>query len=206
MSLTPPPTKIFLGVTGASGALYGIRTLQMLVQAGVEVGLCYSGAARRVLFEETGISLQQDPTVLLAAGQDADRVSLYPSADIGAPPASGTALGQAAVVAPCSLDTLAAIAGGRADKLVPRAAQVALKEGLPLLLVPRETPLSRIHLDQLSKLAWAGATIVPACPGFYHDPQSVLDLVDHVCAKLLNLLGLPQDRLPAWDGGRGKPA
>ena len=202
----PAPRKLFLGVTGASGALYGLRTLQMLVAAGAEVGLCYSDAARRVLAEECGIALADDPEVLLTEGQDPARVRLYPSADIGAPPASGTALGEAAVIAPCSLDTVAALAGGRAGKLVPRAGQVALKEGKPLIIVPRETPLSRIHLDLLSRLAWAGATVLPASPGFYHRPESVLDLVDHVCAKVLDQLQLPQDRLPAWDGGAGGPA
>ena len=95
----PAPRKLFLGVTGASGALYGLRTLQMLVAAGAEVGLCYSDAARRVLAEECGIALAEDPEVLLAEGQDPARVRLYPSADIGAPPASGTALGEAAVLA-----------------------------------------------------------------------------------------------------------
>ena len=83
---------------------------------------------------------------------------------------------------------------------------MALKEGKPLIIVPRETPLSRIHLDLLSRLAWAGATVLPASPGFYHRPESVLDLVDHVCAKVLDQLQLPQDRLPAWDGGAGGPA
>ncbi len=200
----PVPQKIFLGVSGASGALYGLRTLQMLVAAGVEVGLCYSAAARRVLLEETGITLERDPGALLAPGQEPDAVRLFPAGDIGAPPASGTALGDAGIIAPCSLDTLAAIAGGRADKLIPRAAQVALKEGLPLVVVPRETPLSRLHLDLMSRLAWAGATVLPASPGFYHRPQSVLDLVDHVCAKILDQLGVPQDRLPPWDGGGGK--
>ncbi|RMH04100.1 MAG: UbiX family flavin prenyltransferase [Planctomycetota bacterium] len=199
----PVPRKVFLGVTGASGALYGLRTLQLLVAAGVEVDLCYSAAARRVLREECDLVLGDSPEPLLAPGQDRARVRLFPETDIGAPPASGTALGDAALIVPCSLDTLAAIAGGRADRLVARAAQVALKEGLPLVVAPRETPLGRTHLDLLSRLAWAGATVLPACPGFYHRPQTVLDLVDHVCAKILAVLGLPQDRVPPWDGGGG---
>lgn len=200
------PARIFLGVSGASGALYGLRTLQMLVAAGVQVGLCYSPAARRVLLEECGLRLAGDPAVLLAPGQTGDGVRLHDFHDIGAPPASGTALGDAAVIAPCSLDTLAALCGGRADTLIARAGQVALKEGRPLILVPRETPLSRLHLDQLSRLAWAGATVLPASPGFYHRPRTILDLVDHVCAKVLDRLGVPQRSLPPWDGGAGSGA
>jgi len=198
------PRRVFLGVSGASGALYAIRTLQMLIAAGVHVDLVYSAAARRVLQEETELRLGEDPSVLLAAGQDADLVRLWSHQDIGAPPASGTALGEAVLLVPCSLSTVAGIAHGSAANLIERAAQVALKEGRRLLVVPRETPLGRLHLDNLSRLAWAGATILPASPGFYHRPQSVLDLVDHVCAKILDSCGIAQDRLPPWDGGQAQ--
>jgi len=197
----PDVRRVFLGVSGASGALYAVRTLQMLVAAGVAVDLVYSGAARRVLQEETSLILQDDPSLLLEDGQDASLVKLWPHGDIGAPPASGTSLGEAVLLVPCSLSTVAGIAHGSAANLLERAAQVALKEGRKLLVVPREAPLGRTHLDNLSKLAWAGATVLPASPGFYHQPKTVLDLVDHVCAKILACCDIEQDQVPAWDGG-----
>ncbi len=196
--------RIFLGVSGASGALYAVRTLQMLVAAGAQVDLAYSPSACRVLREECALDFdEKDPRPLLAAGQDAARVRCHAHADIGAPPASGTALGEAVVLVPCSLTTLAGVAEGRAGNLLERAAQVALKEGRKLVIVPRETPLARTHLDQLSRLAWAGAIILPASPGFYHHPHGIMDLVDHVCAKILGVLEIPQSVVPPWDGGRG---
>lgn len=197
----PDVRRVFLGVSGASGALYAVRTLQMLVAAGVAVDLVYSGAARRVLQEETSLILQDDPNLLLEEGQDASLVKLWPHGDIGAPPASGTSLGEAVLLVPCSLSTVAGIAHGSAANLLERAAQVALKEGRKLLIVPREAPLGRTHLDNLSKLAWAGATVLPASPGFYHQPKTILDLVDHVCAKILACCDIEQDQVPAWDGG-----
>lgn len=199
-----PTRRIFLGVSGASGALYAVRTLQMLVAAGISVDLCHSPTARRVLREECDLEFDgKDPRPLLAEGQSAALVRCHDHADVGAPPASGTALGEAVVLVPCSLTTLAGVAEGRAGNLLERAAQVALKEGRRLVIVPREAPLARTHLDQLSRLAWAGATVLPASPGFYHRPQSIVDLVDHVCAKILGVLEVPQSVVPAWDGGRG---
>lgn len=197
--------KFFLGVTGASGAPYAVRCLQLLVEAGMEVDLCYSPAARRVLAAETDLHLDDDPAALLQPGQDAQRVRLYAHGDIGAPPASGTALGEAVLIVPCSLTTLAGIAAGRAENLIERAAQVALKEQRRLVLVPRETPLSRTHLDLLSRCAWAGAVILPAAPGFYHRPARVEDLVEHLCAKILGVLQVPQSRIAPWDGGQDQP-
>ncbi|HEX9792904.1 MAG TPA: UbiX family flavin prenyltransferase [Planctomycetota bacterium] len=195
--------KVFLGVSGASGAVYGLRTLRMLVEAGVFVDLCYSDAARRVLFEECGVRFES-AAALLVPGQDAGLVRLHEHGDIGAPPASGTALGEAALIVPCSLNTLANLAAGRAANLIERAGQVALKEGRKLVVVPRETPLSRIHLDQMSRLAWAGAVVLPAAPGFYHLPRTIEELVDHLCAKILATCGIAQTRIPAWDGGAGR--
>ncbi len=200
----PSPSRVFLGVTGASGALYGLRTLALLLEAGVEVDLCYSPSARRVLHEETGIRFGEDPGVLLHAGPRPEGLRLHAHGDVGAPPASGSALGEAVLVVPCSLTTLSGIATGRAGNLIERAAQVALKEGRRLVLVPRETPLGRTHLDLMSRLAWAGAVILPACPGFYHRPQSIEELVDHVCARILQQIGVPQDRIPPWEPGAGE--
>jgi 4-hydroxy-3-polyprenylbenzoate decarboxylase len=175
----------------------------MLVQAGVKVDLVYSDAARRVLLEEMDLRLEEDPSILLADGTDASGVHLWSHRDIGAPPASGTAIGEAVLLVPCSLSTLGGIAHGSAANLIERAAQVALKEGRKLVVVPRETPLSRLHLDNLSRLAWAGAVVLPAAPGFYHRPQRIEELVDHLCAKILGCCGIAQDRVPAWDGGAG---
>ncbi|MCH2111790.1 MAG: UbiX family flavin prenyltransferase [Planctomycetes bacterium] len=198
--MTSIPQRVFLGVTGASGAVYGLRTLQMLVDAEVEVGLCYTSAARRVLYEECGIVLDEDVRALLGTDRASAKVELFPEGDIGAKPASGSSIGDAAIIAPCSLATLSAVSVGGADSLVERAAQVALKEGIPLVVVPRETPLGRIHLDHLSRLAWAGATILPASPGFYQQPQSIADLVDQLCSKILGTLNIPQSVIQPWRG------
>lgn len=196
-----PPDRVCLAVSGASGSLYAVHTLRMLVDAGVRVDLIVSAAAARVLHEETDLRWRGEPGDLLRADQDAGQVTVHKHRDIGAPPASGTALAPVMIVVPCSLSTLAGIAGGAAGNLTERAAQVALKEGRQLVLVPRETPLSRLHLDRLSTLAWAGAVILPAAPGFYHRPQTIEELVDQVAAKILNVCGVPQDRLRPWDGG-----
>ena len=197
------PSTLFLGVTGASGAIYARRVLELALAAGLDVDCCYSPSARRVLKEECGLDLLDDPTVLLPKGfKFRGALRLWAHDDIGAPPASGTALGEVALVLPCSLTPLAGVASGRAGNLIERASQVALKEGRNLILVPRETPLSRLHLDEMSRLAWAGAVILPACPGFYQRPLSIADLVDQLAGKILAAAGIPQGVLPAWSGGQ----
>lgn len=196
------PTRVVLAVSGASGAWYGVQTLRMLVEAGVEVDLIYSNAAKRVLREELDIELTNQPDVLLADGQSDAGIHWHDHADIGAGPASGSSPAQMVLVVPCSLTTVAGIAAGGAGNLIERAAQVALKEGKKLVIVPRETPLSRLHLDNLSRLAWAGAVILPASPGFYHRPSSVEELVTQLCSKILGVCGIPQARIPAWHGSR----
>ena len=198
------PKRVVLAVSGASGACYGVHSLRMLVEAGVEVDLIYSNAAKRVLLEEMDIRLEQDPAVLLAEGQSASGIHWHDHKDIGAAPASGSSKAEAVFIVPCSLTTIAGIASGGAGNLIERAAQVALKEGKKLIVVPRETPLSRLHLDNLSRLAWAGATILPASPGFYHRPQSLEDLVNQLCSKIMGVCGIPQSRVPSWEGS--KPA
>ncbi len=194
------PSRVVLAVSGASGAWYGVQTLRMLVEAGVEVDLVYSGAAKRVLAEELDIQLTDQPQVLLAPGQSADGIHWHDHRDIGAGPASGSSPSEMVLVVPCSLSTVAGIANGSAANLIERAAQVALKEGKKLVIVPRETPLSRLHLDHLSRLAWAGAVILPASPGFYHRPQSVEELVTQLCSKILGVCGIPQQQIPPWEG------
>ncbi len=197
-----PPSKVFLGVSGASGAIYALGCLQMLLEAEVEVDLVYSPAARRVLFEELDLVLAENPSILLPHWPATAKVHLWPHDDIGAPPASGTALGDAVLLVPCSLSTIGGISHGAASNLIERAAQVALKEGKKLVVVPRETPLSTMHLENLARLSWAGATILPASPGFYHRPQSVEELVQHLCAKMMACCGVPQQKMAAWDGGK----
>ena len=201
MPATPSsPSRVVLAVSGASGACYGVQTLRMLVEAELEVDLIYSDAAKRVLNEEMGIQLNDNPDVLLAQGQSASSIHWHDHQDIGAAPASGSSSSQAVLVAPCSLTTVAGIASGGAANLIERSAQVALKEGKQLVVVPRETPLSRLHLDNLSRLAWAGATILPASPGFYHRPQTLEDLVNQLCSKILGACGIPQSHIPPWEG------
>jgi 4-hydroxy-3-polyprenylbenzoate decarboxylase len=182
------PTKVCLCVTGASGARYALQLLSHLVSGGLSVDLVYSPSARRVLLEECQRSLDGDPSVLLSGKEIPITPVLHDWSNIGAAPASGSAGFQAVIVLPCSMHTLASIAEGRAGNLIERAAQVALKEGVPLVLCPRETPLSRTHLDQMSRLAWAGAKILPASPGFYHKPQSIEELCDHFVFKVLDAI------------------
>jgi flavin prenyltransferase len=199
--MTPQtPQRVVLAVSGASGACYGVQTLRMLVQAGVEVDLIYSSAAKRVLMEEMSIPLEMDPQVLLKSEQSQAGIYMHDHADIGAAPASGSGLAELVIVVPCSLSTVAGIANGSASNLIERAAQVALKEGKKLIVVPRETPLSRVHLDHLSRLAWAGATILPASPGFYHRPQTLEELVSQLCSKILGVCGIPQNEIAPWQG------
>ncbi len=183
--------RVIVGITGASGAIYGWRLLEALGQAGHEVHAIVSPAGWAVLNQECGIS----------PDDIAKRVyRLYAADDIGAAPASGSFRADAMVVAPCSMRTLAAIAAGLADNLLTRAADVTLKEGRKLVLVPRETPLSAIHLENMLKLARLGVRIVPACPGFYHNPQSVAALVDMLMGKVLDSLGVEHELFRRWEG------
>ncbi len=193
-------TKVCLCVTGASGAQYALQLLSHLMSGGLSVDLIYSPSARRVLSEECGISLQENPSALLPGIKVPETLTLHDWTNIGAAPASGTAGFQAVIVLPCSMHTLASLAEGRAGNLIERAAQVALKEGVPLVLCPRETPLSRTHLDQMSRLAWAGAKILPASPGFYHKPQSIEELCDHFVFKVLDAIQCGHLVPTRWEG------
>jgi flavin prenyltransferase len=187
--------SVTLGLTGASGMAYGLRLLECLLGAGVKVGLVYSQAAQLVAKQELDIALParpQDATALLRDRYHAaaDRLTVYGREDWYAPIASGSNVADAMVICPCSMGTLAAVASGLADNLIERAADVALKERRTLILVPRETPFSVIHLENMTRLARAGATILPANPGFYHRPNRVEDLVDFVVARVLDHLGV----------------
>ena len=194
---------ITFGITGASGAPYAVRVLRALNEAAVPVRLIVSSYGLRLLKEESGI---EGVDGLRAATGDWSRVEFYDSLDRGATPASGSAPSRGMLVCPCSMGTLASIAAGTSRNLVERAADVALKERRPLVLVPRETPLSLIHLENMTRLTRAGATIMPAAPGFYHRPRSIDDLVDFVAARILDHLGVEHTVGRRWKSGEAPAA
>lgn len=193
-----PDAPVTLGITGASGAPYAVRLLQMLCETGTPTRLIVSTYGLRLLAEESGIP---DLDALRLATGDWSRVEMYDSLDRGATPASGSAPSRGMVVCPCSMGTLASIAAGTSRNLVERAADVALKERRPLILVPRETPLSLLHLENMTRLARAGATIMPASPGFYNRPESISELVDFVVARILDHLDVPNALGKRWTAG-----
>ena len=193
---------ITLAVTGASGAAYGLKLLDCLVQAGARVYFLLSRAGRVVIETEMDLALPDDELLedFLVANFDAEpgQIRVFGKEDWFAPVASGSASPCAMVICPASGGTIAAIAQGASNNLIERAADVALKEKRQLILVPRETPVSVIHLENQLKLARLGATVLPASPGFYQNPESVEDLVDFVVARILDQLGVDQGLLPRW--------
>jgi 4-hydroxy-3-polyprenylbenzoate decarboxylase len=188
---------VVLGITGASGAPYAVRLLAALNEARVPVRLIVSSYGMRLLKEESGI---EDLDGLRAATGDWSRVEVFDSTNRGATPASGSAPSRGMVVCPCSMGTLASIAAGTSRNLVERAADVALKERRPLILVPRETPLSLVHLENMTRLTRAGAVVLPAAPGFYHRPRTIEDLVDFVVARILDHLHVEHRLGRRWEG------
>ncbi len=204
----PAPRTITLAFTGASGMPYGLRVLECLLKADCRVWLTYSPAAQVVAKQECDLVLPTQPreaTRLLSQryGAREGQLTVFGREDWMAPMASGSNAADAMAICPCTMGTLGAIAGGLADNLIERAADVMLKERRPLVLVPRETPLSAIHLENMLKLARAGATIVPPAPGFYDHPQTLADLVDFVVARVLDQLHVPHELGPRWGEGRG---
>ena len=183
--------RVIVGITGASGAVYGIALLRALSSLGHEVHCTVSDYGWKVLHHECSIT-EADVRPLTTA--------LYPVQDITAPIASGSFNADAMCVAPCSMRTLAAIAGGLADNLLCRAADVALKERRNLVLAVRETPLSPIHLENMLKLSRIGVGIVPACPAFYTHPETIDDLVALFTGRLLDCLGIENSLAPRWQG------
>ncbi|HSK15773.1 MAG TPA: UbiX family flavin prenyltransferase [Gaiellaceae bacterium] len=191
--------NVFLGITGASGAPYAARLLRALSGAGVDVGLCISDAGVQVcateLYDDIALS-REEVTARLVEGLDG--VDVVGLRDYTTPYASGSARVDGYVVCPCSMSTAASIAAGAMANLVHRAASVALKEERKLILVPRETPLSTIHLENLLRLRRAGATVLFAAPGFYQSPRTVDDLVNFVVARCLDQLGIDQTLVGRW--------
>ncbi len=189
---------------------YGLRLLQCLLAAKVRVYLIYSSAAQIVAKQELALTLPVQPaaaTALLAERlqADADQLTVFGREDWLSPIASGSNPADAMAICPCTLGTLGAIAAGLADNLIERAADVMLKERRPLVLVPRETPLSAIHLENMLRLARAGAVILPPAPGFYGNPQTIAELVDFVVARILDQLGVSHTLGPRWGASGDQP-
>ena len=181
--------KIVVGITGASGSVYAVRLIDVLRKQGIEVHAVVTDSGQRVLDYECGVTMEE-----LSRRVDV----LYPNTDVGAAIASGSFRMDAMVVLPCSMKTAGAIAHGVTDDLLTRAADVTLKEGRRLLLVPRETPMHEIHLENLLRLARAGAVVMPAAPGFYHRPETLDDLVNMMVGKILDRLGIEAELFPRW--------
>lgn len=189
---------LVVGVTGASGGPYAVRLIRALVELQVPAHLIISSHGWRLLRLETEIDGEEE--LRRAIPGDWSRLRLYPNDDRGAQPASGSAPTRGMIVCPCSMGTLAAIAQGHSRSLIERAADVTLKERRRLVLVPRETPLSEIHLRNMLEVTRAGATVLPAAPGFYGGPAEIGDLVDFIVARVLDHLGIVHDIGPRWAG------
>ncbi len=183
--------KIVIGITGASGAVLGVRTLDAFAAAGVETHLVVSRWGQQTLEHETALKLDD---------LRARATQLYGSGDMAAAISSGSFRTMGMVIVPCSMHSLAAIALGMGENLVHRAADVVLKERLPLVLVPRETPLNEIHLENMLRLARMGVRILPPNPAFYNHPGSVEDIVDHIVARILDQFGVSAEFSRRWDG------
>lgn len=194
--MTGPP--VVLAITGASGAPYAVRLLAVLAQQRVPLWLIVSSHGWRLLQQECSIG---DAKALQAAtGGDWSTVTQFSDDDRGAKPASGSQPTAGMVICPCSMGSVSAIAQGSSRSLVERAADVTLKERRKLILVPRETPLSLIHLRNLVQVTEAGAVVIPAAPGFYHRPAAVADLVDFIVQRVLDQLGIPIAIGKRWEG------
>jgi 4-hydroxy-3-polyprenylbenzoate decarboxylase len=194
----PAERPIVFAITGASGAPYAIRLLEQLIEARRQVQLVISTHGLRLLETETGVRSAAELRERVGAGGWDAHVTVFEDADRGAAPASGSALNAGMVICPCSMGTLSAISVGASRSLVERAADVALKERRPLVLVPRESPLSAIHLENMLRVTRAGAIVLPASPGFYHHPASIEDLVDFVVARVLDHLAVEHTLVRRW--------
>jgi flavin prenyltransferase len=202
----PAPPPLVVAITGASGAPYAVRLLQLLVAAGRPVSLIVSAHGYRLLRTESDIGSPEELRRAVGGTGWDSCVTVFDDRDRGAAPASGSAPSAGMVICPCSMGTLAAVAAGTSRSLIERAADVALKERRPLVLVPRETPLSAIHLQNMLRATRAGALVLPASPGFYHEPTTIGHLVDFVVARVLDHLGVAQTVVPRWGADSGPAA
>jgi len=193
---------LVVGVTGASGAIYAVRFLRAAVQRYQTVYLILSDQAIQVANHELNLTLDRVSfNALSYLGMPAHNLTLLDPKDYFTPPASGSFVHDGMVIVPCSMGTIGRIAHGVSDDLLTRCADVCLKEGRKLILVPRETPMNQIMLSNLARLAGAGARILPACPAWYHRPQTVEELADTVVARILQNLDVEQDLTAAWMSG-----
>lgn len=200
--------RVTVALTGASGAPYGLRLIECLLQQRQQVLLLISSAARVVLATEQGLKLSASPDQALqqltayfderGCPPAADQLKVYGKEDWFSPVASGSAAPKRMVVCPCSTSTLSAIATGSSNTLIERAADVVMKERGQLIIVPRETPFSTLHLQNMLQLSQMGVTVMPAAPGFYHQPQSIDELIDFMVARLLDHLGIEQSLVGRW--------
>ena len=198
---------IAVGITGASGGRYGLRLLECLLAAGEQIYLTISDPGRMVLGMEANIKLPSRPSEvrdILAAryGAQPGQLHVFGLQDWTAPIASGSNAPRALVICPCTSGTLASVAAGHSRNLLERAADVVLKEGRKLILVPRETPFSPLHLENMLRLARIGVVILPASPGFYHNPTQISELVDFIVARILDQLEIEHHMLPRWGSDR----
>jgi 4-hydroxy-3-polyprenylbenzoate decarboxylase len=197
---SPTRLPVIVAITGASGAPYAVRLLQQLVRYRMPIWLIISGHGYRLLQTETDIADLAGLREHVGALAFDACVTVYDDNDRGAAPASGSARTAGMVICPCSMGTVSAIAYGTSRSLVERAADVVLKERRKLILVPRETPLSLIHLENLTQVTRAGALVIPAAPGFYNKPTSIAELVDFIVARILDQLDVPHNIGKRWTG------
>jgi flavin prenyltransferase len=198
--------ELTVGITGASGTIYAHRTLQLLAASGVveTVNLIMSSTAATVAQVETGVNLRDaDNSRInewLGLAADSKLIRVWRLDNLAAKPSSGSNKQAGMIIVPCSMGTLGAVASGSGTNLIHRAADVCLKEGRKLVLVPRETPYNAIHLENMLKLSHAGARILPASPGFYHRPKTIEELVEHLCNRILDQFDIPHSRKTQWTG------
>lgn len=198
--------ELTVAITGASGTIYAQRTLQLLAESGVveTINLIMSGTAATVAQVELGVNLKEPNAAMINEwlGLDADSklIRFWRLDNLAAKPSSGSHKQAGMIVVPCSMGTLGAIASGAGTNLIHRAADVTLKEGRKLLLVPRETPYNAIHIENMLRLSRAGATILPASPGFYHRPTSIAELIEHLCYRILDQFDIPHSKKTTWTG------
>jgi len=191
-----PPKRLIVGISGASGAPYAVRVIRCMLEASIEVHVSVSDLGRRLLGEEAGIAPVSADALAGEAG--ASGLTVHSGKDMGAAIASGSFQHDGMLVVPCSSNTMGAIASGITSTLLQRAAAVTIKEGRPLVLAHRETPLSRIDIGNMDCLAGAGAVIMPLCPGFYMKPTSIDDLIDFMVGRMLDRFNVPHNLDVRW--------
>jgi flavin prenyltransferase len=198
--------EITVAITGASGTIYALRTLQLLIESGAvqTINLIMSGVAPVVAQVELGANLKE-PNVekintWLGLPKNSKIIRFWQLDNLAAKPSSGSNKQEGMIIVPCSMGTLGAIASGAGTNLIHRAADVTLKEGRKLVVVPRETPYNSIHLENMLKLSRMGTRILPASPGFYHRPKSIAELVDHLCFRILDQFDIPHSKKSQWTG------